>query len=961
MTSLSNVLLPAGFLIHCLNVALASVVACAIAVVLSRRHTWSLPTRHALLVAALAASLLAPLIAPLLSLPSLWTIRCPDTVGLPKTAVASQPTYNIRQPDASASPVPASFSVTGTNSDPPPIYVPAVIVPDSVTSPPVPHAPIPEQPVSATTEWAWIIGSLLCGLWFVGIATGLVRATLSVARFRRWMQTVSVAESPLLVAAARGAADGVGVKNDVSVYCSNVLPAPITLGLIRPRIVVPAGIESILPFDQLRAVIQHEVAHIARRDLWIGLLQQVAQIGNWWNPLVRLANRQLADLREQICDDIAVRDLSEPDTYAATLINIAERCSLCMPVPTTLGIGPSPARQLENRIRRIVSSPKVRCVRLSRTAAVGVSAVTALMAATILLAQVQIDSPPVLRSTENIAMNPVATNPVEQPSDRPETVEAPQPAQAEKPLTLDELRPLVVDQIRSIRSLYVAYSLTDPTEFGGKSHEHVWAEQGFKLLKFDMPGSARVPYASTFDGKQTYVGGFQGDKAVRGDVRNELIPNFHQTLQSTLLGWLHFGGQRESIADVIRAPTATLVEAAVADDAPGTTIEIKNYSQPANKSLLDVTIVLDRAHSYLPKSITYHSVTNPSWQFAYEVDEFRKVRDGATGEDRWFPSRGRYKQRTPEHGEQIFTTTIRKLQINDSLPDELFVLPADSPSAAPGQEQQVLAEFEKVYRLEPGQLVKRINRPFLPGRMVNLKKWYADHFAAAPYETMGTFLPMVYPERDGKLERPNFHFTGGVGRTGTPAGELVNSVVTALTIRWRDIDDPDKLLEPMVEGEFVIRADAPPEKVIAALGDLLKRDCSVPAKLELRDVEHPVIDVSGKITAPFVIEPATVVELYVTEPQPRQGEIEQGTFAEFLQAVARYIDPQRRIINQVENSPYRQEKISWHRTPDTEKNDKAILGETEARAVLDHLEKQTGLKFTLEPRKFPTIFVRRSE
>lgn len=955
MTWLSDVLLPAGFLIHCLNVALASIVACALAVVLSQRQTWSLPTRHALLVAALAASLLAPLVAPLLPLPPLWTIPGPETVGPSKKSAASQPTGNSSQADSAASPVSDAFPVVETNSDPSLISEPAVIMSGSFASTPVSRAVLPEQPAAASTEWAWIIGTLLCDLWFVGIVTGLVRAVLFVARFRRWMQTVSFSESPPLAAAARWAANGVGLKKEIAVYCSNVLPAPVTLGLIHPRIVVPAGIESILPPDQLRAVIQHEMAHIARRDLWIGLLQQLTQIFSWWNPLVSLANRQLADLREQICDDIAIRELPEPGAYAATLINIAERCSLCVPVPTTLGIGSSPARQLESRIRRIVFSPKARCVRLSRTAATGVSALTILMAATILLAQVQIELPAVEESAEN-----VATNPVEQPRDQPDAVEAPATARPEKPLTLDELRPLVVDQIRSIRSLYVVYSSIGPPEFGGQPREHVWAEQGLKMLKYDMPGNSTVPYASTFDGKQTYIGAFQGDKPVKAYAKDELISGFHQSLQSTLLGWLHFGGQRESIADVIRAPTATLVEAAATDEAPGPTIEVKNYSRAATKSLMDVTIVLDRDHNYLPRSIAYYSVANPSWKFAYEMDEFRKVRDGATGEDRWFPTKGRYKQNTPERGEQVFTTTIGKLQINEVLPDELFVLAPTTPTAPAGQETQALAEFEKVYHLDPEQLVRRVKPPYLPGRMVNLKKWWASAFAQSDYEHLGTFLPMVYPERDGKLGEPGFRFTSAVGQAGIPASELLNAVGAALKLAPREIDDPDKLLAPLVEGDFVIRADAPVEKVIAALGQLLKNDCGIPVELELRQIEHPVVAVGGRINPPFVIAPETVVDLYVTEPRPDEGEIEQGRLYDFLQAVARFIDPDRRMVSKVENAPYRNEKISWRRTPLAGK-DKVVLNNAQARAVLDHLEKQTGLTFTLESRKFPTTFVRRSD
>jgi hypothetical protein len=299
------------------------------------------------------------------------------------------------------------------------------------------------------------------------------------------------------------------------------------------------------------------------------------------------------------------------------------------------------------------------------------------------------------------------------------------------------------------------------------------------------------------------------------------------------------------------------------------------------------------------------------------------------------------------------------LQINDNLPDELFVLAPTTPTAAPGQEAQALAEFEKVYHLDPGQLVRQVKPPYLPGRMVNLKKWWASAFAQSDYEHSGTFLPMVYPERDGKLGEPGFRFTSAVGQAGIPASELLNAVGAALKLAPREFEDPDKLLAPSVEGDYVIRADAPAEKVIAALGQLLKNDCGIPVELELHHIEHPVVAIGGRINPPFVIAPETVVELYVTEPRRDEGEIEQGRFYDFLQAVARFIDPDRRIVNQVENAPYRNEKISWHRTPLTGK-DKVVLDDAQVRAVLDHLEKQTGLTFTLEFRKFPTTFVRRS-
>ena len=80
-----------------------------------------------------------------------------------------------------------------------------------------------------------------------------------------------------------------------------------------------------------------------------------------------------------------------------------------------------------------------------------------------------------------------------------------------------------------------------------------------------------------------------------------------------------------------------------------------------------------------------------------------------------------------------------------------------------------------------------------------------------------------------------------------------------------------------------------------------------------------------------------------------------------MKAVGQSIEPNRRVLSQIENFPYRNEKISWHRNAVVQDGDQALQGADKTRAVLDHLEKQTGLKFTLENRKFPTVFVRRSE
>ena len=392
MTSLLQVLLPVRILMYCLNTAVASLIAGGIAVTLSRGAAWSLPARHAVLVAAFAVSLTAPFFVPLFHPASVWSIIVAAKVEPSRKSALRQPIEANHLVEAHEPPVVTAAPVAEVMAHRPADVEPAGIVPVSVVPERTPLALVRERKSLTTIEWASVFGTLLCGVWLIGTAAGMVWSIAGLVRLQRLLQTVAVANNPLLTAAARWAADGVGLPSAIPIYHSNLLPAPVTFGLLHASIFVPTGLETSVEPDQLRAVIQHEAAHIARRDLWIGLLQRAVAIVYWWNPLIRLANRQLADLREHICDDIAIRELPEPEAYAATLISLAERCSLRMPVPATLGIGSSPAGQLESRIRRIVSSRQERCLRLTRRAMVGVSAAAILMTATILLAQVQVKS-----------------------------------------------------------------------------------------------------------------------------------------------------------------------------------------------------------------------------------------------------------------------------------------------------------------------------------------------------------------------------------------------------------------------------------------------------------------------------------------------------------------------------------------------------------------------------------------
>jgi uncharacterized protein (TIGR03067 family) len=436
MKAISNLLLTDEVLLRSLNMAIAACLVCGMALLVSRRVRNWLPLRHALLVAGLSGSVVGPAILPLLHLPTLWAVAPQAERELAPPIPESPPGAMGRREVAHQPELSIPAQMTGLISEPvvetrpePTAAEPRTVSAFSATDDLSPPAISPEMSWNLG-EVARFVGTGLCLIWCLGAVIALARAITCVFRLRRWLQTVTIADGPQLVTAVQCAADRVGLRRKLTIYKSNVLPAPVTLGLLQPCIVVPAAIETTLPPDQLRAVLQHEIAHIARFDLWIGLLQQAAHILHWWNPLVRLTNRQIADVREQICDDLALRELAEPRDYAATLIRLAERCSGCVSVPATLGIGSSPASQLEKRIRHIVSPTDVRRTHLNRRSLIAVAAAVTVMMGTLLCAQIQLSPPPAGSAEETASFPTVAPAATQQPV--PPEVPATQPLQADE-------------------------------------------------------------------------------------------------------------------------------------------------------------------------------------------------------------------------------------------------------------------------------------------------------------------------------------------------------------------------------------------------------------------------------------------------------------------------------------------------------------------------------------------------
>lgn len=106
-----------------------------------------------------------------------------------------------------------------------------------------------------------------------------------------------------------------------NIYASDQLDTPLVMGILAPRIYLPAT----LTRAEQDYVLLHEDYHIRRGDHVMKLLSFFALCIHWFNPLVWLAF-QLADKdMEMSCDEAVVRDLDKNMRcdYSQTLLRLA--------------------------------------------------------------------------------------------------------------------------------------------------------------------------------------------------------------------------------------------------------------------------------------------------------------------------------------------------------------------------------------------------------------------------------------------------------------------------------------------------------------------------------------------------------------------------------------------------------------------------------------------------------------
>ncbi len=89
---------------------------------------------------------------------------------------------------------------------------------------------------------------------------------------------------------------------EINFFLTDVPSAPFVTGLLKPKIYLPAQFFERYSLVQQHCVLDHELTHLKRKDLWSQIIGELVRAIFWFNPVVHIAWSAFREDQELACD-----------------------------------------------------------------------------------------------------------------------------------------------------------------------------------------------------------------------------------------------------------------------------------------------------------------------------------------------------------------------------------------------------------------------------------------------------------------------------------------------------------------------------------------------------------------------------------------------------------------------------------------------------------------------------------
>jgi ankyrin repeat protein/beta-lactamase regulating signal transducer with metallopeptidase domain len=152
------------------------------------------------------------------------------------------------------------------------------------------------------------VAAVIVGVWVCG------STALALFWLVRWLRVRRAVHDSRVV----------NLPFSIPVRASDTLIEPGIVGILRPVLLLPEGLEHRLTPAQLRAVLAHEECHVQRRDNLCAALHMFVEMVFWFHPLIWWLGARLIAERERACDEYVLRVGHLSRAYAEGILSVCE-------------------------------------------------------------------------------------------------------------------------------------------------------------------------------------------------------------------------------------------------------------------------------------------------------------------------------------------------------------------------------------------------------------------------------------------------------------------------------------------------------------------------------------------------------------------------------------------------------------------------------------------------------------
>lgn len=214
-------------------------------------------------------------------------------------------------------------------------------------------------------------------LWIVISGTALLRLAFSRYRDVRLLDRRRVDAQCELRREFKAQCQRLGIAPLPVLTLSEHIQSPVAVRA--NEVCLPAWMVESMSVDELSCVIAHELGHIRNNDVQLINIMQVLECIFFFQPLLRLARRQLMDLAEFMADQAALGEAQNPDRFTTILLDCARRIQQAPFTPHTQGgiamVG-KPSR-LRSRIEQLLGEGPFSTGRLDFSSKAGLALILA--------------------------------------------------------------------------------------------------------------------------------------------------------------------------------------------------------------------------------------------------------------------------------------------------------------------------------------------------------------------------------------------------------------------------------------------------------------------------------------------------------------------------------------------------------------------------------------------------------